>query len=111
MLEVQAQDYVTTARGKGASERRIVVQHVLRNALLPIITVLGLSIPAIFAGAVITEQIFQWPGIGMLTIQAVTARDYPVLMGITFFTAILVFVGNLVADVLYSIADPRIVYK
>jgi peptide/nickel transport system permease protein len=111
MLEVIAQDYVMTARGKGVSERTIVIRHVLRNALLPVITVLGLSIPLVFAGAVITEQIFQWPGIGMLTIQAVTARDYPVLMGISFFTAILVFLGNLLADITYSLADPRIVYK
>ena len=111
MLEVIGQDYVMTARGKGVTERGIVIQHVLRNALLPVITILGLSIPTVFAGAVITEQIFQWPGIGMLTIQAVTARDYPILMGISFFTAILVFAGNLLADICYSFADPRIVYK
>jgi peptide/nickel transport system permease protein len=111
MLEVIAQDYITTARGKGLRERTIVVRHALRNALLPVITILGLSLATIFGGAVITEQIFQWPGIGMLTIQSVTARDYPVLMGLTFFTAILVFVGNLLADIAYSFADPRIAYK
>lgn len=111
MLEVIAQDYMTTARGKGLSERRIIMRHALRNALLPIITILGLSLPQIFGGAVITEQIFQWPGIGLLTIQSVTARDYPVLMGLSFFTAILVFIGNLLADICYSFADPRIVYK
>ena len=111
MLEVIAQDYITTARGKGLREGTIVIRHALRNALLPVITILGLSLATIFGGAVITEQIFQWPGIGMLTIQSVTARDYPVLMGLTFFTAILVFVGNLLADIAYSFADPRIVYK
>ena len=111
MLEVIAQDYITTARGKGLLERQVLLRHALRNALLPVITILGLSLPSIFGGAVITEQIFQWPGIGMLTIQAVTARDYPVLMGLSFFTAIMVFLGNLLADVCYSVADPRIVYK
>jgi len=111
MLEVIVQDYITTARGKGLTERRIVLRHALRNALLPVITILGLSLPSVFGGAVITEQIFQWPGIGMLTIQAITARDYPVLMGLTFFTAILVLAGNLLADVSYSVADPRIVYQ
>lgn len=111
MLEVISRDYITTARGKGLTERRIILRHALRNALLPVITILGLSLPLVFGGAVITEQIFQWPGIGMLTIQSVTARDYPVLMGLNFFTAILVFVGNLLADICYSFADPRIVYK
>lgn len=111
MLEVIAQDYITTARGKGLAQRWIILRHALRNALLPIITILGLSLPAIFGGAVITEQIFQWPGIGMLTIQSVTSRDYPVLMGLTFFTALLVFVGNLLADICYSFADPRITYE
>lgn len=111
MLEVIAQDYVTTAKGKGLAPQAVILRHALRNALLPIITILGLSLPLIFGGAVITEQIFQWPGIGMLTIQSVTARDYPVLMGLTLFTAVLVFLGNLLADIFYSIADPRIVYK
>jgi peptide/nickel transport system permease protein len=111
MLEVIAQDYITTARGKGLGESSIIIGHALRNALLPVITILGLSLATIFGGAVITEQIFQWPGIGMLTIQSVTARDYPVLMGLTFFTAILVFLGNLLADIAYSFADPRIVFK
>jgi peptide/nickel transport system permease protein len=111
MLEVIAQDYITTARGKGLGESSIIIGHALRNALLPVITILGLSLATIFGGAVITEQIFQWPGIGMLTIQSVTSRDYPVLMGLTFFTAILVFLGNLLADIAYSFADPRIVFK
>jgi peptide/nickel transport system permease protein len=111
MLEVIAQDYITTARGKGLTGRQVVLRHALRNALLPVITILGLSLPGIFGGAVITEQIFQWPGIGMLSIHAVTARDYPVLMGLNLFAAILVFVGNLLADIGYAIADPRITYK
>jgi peptide/nickel transport system permease protein len=111
MLEVIGQDYVTTARGKGLAERHVILRHALRNALLPVITILGLSLPGVFGGAVITEQIFQWPGIGMLSIHAVTARDYPVLMGLSLFSAILVFIGNLLADIGYAIADPRITYK
>lgn len=111
MLEVIAQDYITTAQGKGLTGRQVVLRHALRNALLPVITILGLSLPGVFGGAMITEQIFQWPGIGMLSIHAVTARDYPVLMGLNLFSAILVFVGNLLADIGYAIADPRITYK
>jgi peptide/nickel transport system permease protein len=111
MLAVIGQDYVTAARAKGLTEKRVLLRHALRNALLPVITILGLSVPWLFSGAVITEQIFQWPGIGMLTIQAVTARDYPVLMGVNLFIAILVFIGSLLADICYSFADPRIVYK
>jgi len=111
MLDVIRQDYVRAARAKGLTERRVLLKHALQNALLPVITILGLNVPRLFAGAVITEQIFQWPGIGMLTIQAVASRDYPVLMGVNFFTAILVFVGSLLADICYSFADPRIVYR
>ena len=108
MLEVIRQDYITTARGKGLRERGVVYGHALRNALLPIITLLGLSIPRLFGGAVIVEQVLQWPGIGTLTIQAVLARDYPLLMGINFIAATLVLLGNLLADIGYALADPRI---
>ena len=111
MREVMSQDYITAARARGLSEWRVLAGHALRNALLPVITILGLQVPVLFSGAVITEQIFQWPGIGMLTIQAIASRDYPVLMGLCFFTAILVFAGNLLADLCYSFADPRIVHK
>ncbi len=111
MLEVLGQDYVRTARAKGLAERIVVRRHALRNALIPIVTLAGLQIPALLAGAVITEQIFEWPGMGRLTIEAINQRDYPVLMGITLITALLVALGNLFADVAYSVIDPRIRYE
>ncbi|HET8678577.1 MAG TPA: ABC transporter permease [bacterium] len=110
LLEVMGQDYVRTARAKGLGERIVVRRHALRNALIPVITLAGLQIPALLAGAVITEQIFEWPGMGRLTIEAINQRDYPVLMGITLITAILVAAGNLLADLAYSAIDPRIRY-
>jgi peptide/nickel transport system permease protein len=110
LLEVLGQDYVRTARAKGLGERIVVRHHALRNALIPVITLAGLQIPALLAGAVITEQVFQWPGMGRLTIEAINQRDYPVLMGITLATAVLVAVGNLMADIAYSAVDPRIRY-
>lgn len=110
LLEVMGQDYVRTARAKGLGERIVVRRHALRNALIPVITLAGLQIPALLAGAVITEQIFEWPGMGRLTIEAINQRDYPVLMGITLITSILVAAGNLLADLAYSAIDPRIRY-
>jgi peptide/nickel transport system permease protein len=110
MLEVIRQDYVRTARAKGLSERVVIYKHTLRNALIPVITILGLSLPAIFSGAILTETVFVWPGMGLLNIEAVTARDYPLLMGINLFLAILVLLGNLLADLLYAVVDPRIRY-
>lgn len=111
MLDVLGQDYVRTARAKGLPEPRVLSRHALRNALLPIITLAGLQIPALLAGAVITEQIFEWPGMGRLTIEAINQRDYPVLMGITLITALLVSFGNLLADVAYALVDPRVRYE
>ncbi len=111
LLEVLGQDYVRTARAKGLAERTVRRRHALRNALIPVVTLAGLQIPALLAGAVITEQVFEWPGMGRLTIEAINQRDYPVLMGITLITAVLVAVGNLLADVAYSIVDPRIRYE
>ncbi len=111
VLEVLGQDYVRTARAKGVSEPVVQRRHALRNALIPVVTLAGLQIPALLAGAVITEQVFEWPGMGRLTIEAINQRDYPVLMGITLITAILVAVGNLLADVTYSLVDPRIRYE
>ncbi|MGQ0570085.1 MAG: ABC transporter permease [Armatimonadota bacterium] len=111
MLEVLGQDYVRTARAKGLIETIVLRRHALRNALIPVITLAGLQIPALLAGAVITEQIFEWPGMGRLTIEAINQRDYPVLMGITLITALLVTIGNLLADITYSIVDPRIHYE
>ncbi|MGH2398753.1 MAG: ABC transporter permease [bacterium] len=111
MLEVMGQDYVRTARAKGLAEVLVMRRHALRNALIPVITLAGLQIPALLAGAVITEQVFEWPGMGRLTIEAINQRDYPVLMGITIIAAVLVAIGNLLADMAYAVADPRIHYE
>lgn len=111
MLEVLRQDYVRTARAKGLGERVVIYKHALRNALIPVITLLGLSLPALFAGAIIIETIFTWPGMGRLSFEAVNNRDYPVLMVVNIFFAFLVITGNLIADVLYAVVDPRIRYS
>lgn len=111
MLEVLGQEFVRTARAKGLAELVVLRRHALRNALIPVITLAGLQIPILLAGAVITEQVFQWPGMGRLIIEAINQRDYPVLMGITLISAGLVAVGNLLADVAYSLVDPRIRYE
>jgi peptide/nickel transport system permease protein len=108
MLEVLLQDYVTTARAKGLRERVVLLGHAFRNALIPLITVIGLSLPELLSGAVITETIFQWPGMGMLAVRAVSARDYPLILGTILVTATMVLVSNLLADLLYGAADPRI---
>ena len=108
MLEVIRQDYVMTARAKGLSERDVIYKHALRNALLPAITILGLSIPGLIGGSVIFETIFAIPGMGQLFYMSVMARDYPTIMGILLIGAILTLVGNLIADVSYAVADPRI---
>lgn len=108
MLEVIRQDYITTARAKGLSERVVIYKHALRNALLPVITILGLSIPGLIGGSVIFETIFAIPGMGQLFYMAVMSRDYPVVMGILVIGTILTLVGNLIADVSYAVADPRI---
>jgi peptide/nickel transport system permease protein len=108
MLEVIRQDYILTARSKGISERAVIYRHALRNALLPVITILGLSIPSLIGGSVIFETIFAIPGMGQLFYMAVMARDYPVVMGILFIGAVLTLLGNLIADVSYAVADPRI---
>jgi peptide/nickel transport system permease protein len=110
MLDVMRSEYVITARAKGLKERVVVVRHIFRNALLPIVTIVAAELPFLLAGAIITEQIFQWPGIGMLTVKRTSERDYPVLMGITVFTAIIILFSNLLADILYAAIDPRIRY-
>lgn len=110
VLEVIHADYIRTARAKGLAQPAVVYRHALRNALLPVITLLGLQIPLLFSGAIITEQVFGWPGMGQLTVSAINERDYPVIMGITLISAVMVVVGNLVADLLYAVADPRISY-
>lgn len=108
MLEVIRQDYIMTARAKGLSERDVIYKHALRNALLPAITIMGLSIPGLIGGSVIFETIFAIPGMGQLFYMSVMARDYPTVMGILLIGAILTLVGNLIADVSYAVADPRI---
>lgn len=110
MLEVINQDYIRTARAKGFRERTVVYKHGLRNGLIPIITIFGLMLPTFIGGSVVVETLFSWPGIGKLFIDATFERDYPVIMAITMFAAVLTVIGNLVADILYAIMDPRIEY-
>jgi peptide/nickel transport system permease protein len=108
MLEVVRQDYIITARAKGLPERRVIFKHALRNALLPVITILGLSVPGLIGGSVIFESIFAIPGMGQLFYSAVMARDYPLVMGSLVIGAVLTLLGNLLADICYALVDPRI---
>ena len=110
MLETISQDYVRTARAKGLREQSVVILHAMRNALIPVITVLALQVPEIFGGAIITEQIFRIPGIGRALIDGIYSKDVPVVMAITFGIAVLVVVFNVIADILYAVLDPRIRY-
>jgi peptide/nickel transport system permease protein len=110
MMEALTEDYIRTARAKGASPSRVLYRHALRNALIPIITLLGLTLPAIVGGAIITETVFNYPGMGLLTTNAATQNDVPLLIGTTFVAAIATVVGNLIADLLYAVADPRVRY-
>jgi peptide/nickel transport system permease protein len=111
MLEVLGQDYLRTARAKGLKDFIVNNKHALRNALIPIVTIIGLEIPLLIGGAVVTEQIFQWPGLGQLTIQSIGSRDYPVLMALNFIAAFTVLFSNLLTDIMYSVVDPRIKYN
>ena len=111
MLEVIRQDYIRTARAKGLSERSVVFKHAMRNSLIPIVTLLGLQIPILFGGAVFTEYVFAWPGMGRTIIEAIGTRDYPLVMAGSFFFAAMVVVANLAADVLYAVVDPRIRFE
>lgn len=110
MLDVLNNDYITAARARGLSERTVLFRHAVKNALLPIITIIGLSIPGLIGGSVIFESIFSIPGMGQLFYQSVMMRDYPVVMGILVIGAILTLAGNLIADILYAVVDPRIRY-
>ncbi|KPB05036.1 ABC transporter permease [Bacillus sp. CHD6a] len=110
MLEVLKQDYMRTARAKGLKENKVTYKHGLRNGLIPVITIFGLMLPGFIGGSVIVERIFAWPGIGMLFIDSAFQRDYPVIMALTVISAVFVVIGNLVADILYAIFDPRIEY-
>ena len=109
-IDALAQDYIQVVRAKGLPERMVLLRHVLRNSMLPIITVLGLSAPGIVAGAVIAEEVFNYPGMGLLFFQAATSHDYPILLASTLVVGVATVVGNLVADILYSLLDPRIRY-
>ena len=108
MLEVIRQDYITTARAKGLGEKAVIYSHALRNALMPVITLLGLSVPGLIGGSVIFESIFAIPGMGKLFYDAVMARDYPLVMGGLVIGAVLTLVGNLLADMGYGLVDPRV---
>ncbi len=110
MLEVMRQDYIRTARAKGLSSRSVITKHALRNALIPIVTLLGLTIPSLLAGAIITETIFTWPGLGYLGYMGVVDRDYPVVLAFVMIGGAMVILGNLIADILYAVVDPRIKY-
>jgi peptide/nickel transport system permease protein len=109
-LETLAMDYLNTARAKGLPERLVLLRHALRNSLLPVITILGLSLPGIVAGAVIAEEVFNYPGMGLLFYNAATSHDFPVMLGCTLIVGVATVAGNLLADVAYAILDPRIRY-
>ena len=111
MLDVLKQEYLRTARAKGLHEFIVTNKHALRNALIPLITVIGMEIPLLFGGAIVTEQIFQWPGIGQLTLQSILSRDYATLMGLNLVAAFVVLMANFLTDIAYSVADPRIKYN
>lgn len=108
MLEVTNEEYIRTARSKGLSEKTVIYRHALRNALIPVVTLLALRLPWLVGGAVITETVFSWPGMGRLLVDAVTQRDYPVVQGVVLILAVLVLLSNLAADVMYAYLDPRI---
>ncbi len=111
MLEVLSQDYMRTARAKGLSSRVVVTRHALRNALLPVVTIIGVNVANLLGGAVFMETIFSWPGMGQLFLDGVESRDYPLIMGMTLILAITILLANLLTDVAYGIIDPRIRYR
>jgi peptide/nickel transport system permease protein len=106
--EVIRQDYIRTARAKGAGPYRVLIIHAFRNTLIPLVTLLGLSLPALVGGSVIIEQIFTWPGMGRLFFESIRERDYPTIMGLTFMFSLLTLLGQLLADILYGFVDPRV---
>ncbi|EJL21053.1 ABC transporter permease [Brevibacillus sp. BC25] len=108
MLEVLEQDYIRTARAKGMKERRVIFRHALRNALIPVVTIIGLDLPTLVAGAALTESVFNWPGMGRLFVEMAVAREYSVLMSITLLISLMVIIGNLLADLIYALVDPRV---
>ena len=110
VLEILEMDYLRTARAKGIGRFRVINKHALRNALLPIVTVIGMQIPTLFGGAVIVEQVFSWPGLGLITMSAILGRDYPVIMGVCLLSAVVVLLANLLTDIVYALVDPTIKY-
>jgi len=111
MLEIQSQDYIITARGKGLPRRTILYRHALPNALMPVITVLGVNVGFMFAGSVLVETVFAWPGMGRLMFNSLVARDYPCVLGLLVFVCTMVVLANLLTDILYALIDPRVAYK
>ncbi len=110
MIDSLAQDYIRTAKAKGVSQRAILLRHALRNSLIPMATLVGLSVPGVLSGAVITESVFNYPGVGLLFVQAAQSDDFPILLGLTLVAAVGVILGNLLADIAYAVLDPRIRY-
>ncbi|MCI0360311.1 MAG: ABC transporter permease [Planctomycetaceae bacterium] len=111
MEEAIRQDYIRTARAKGAGPIRVLVEHAFRNTLIPLVTLMGLTLPGILSGSIILEQIFSWPGMGSLFFEAITFRDYPVIMGLVMMFTVLTLLGQLLADVMYAMVDPRVTYS
>jgi peptide/nickel transport system permease protein len=111
MQEVIRQDYIRTARAKGVPPWRVIWHHAFRNTLIPLVTLIGLTLPALLSGAVILEQIFSWPGIGQLFFESIGKRDYETIMALTLMFSVLTLVGQLLADVLYAVVDPRVSYS
>lgn len=108
VLEILGKDYLRTARAKGIGRRKVTVRHALRNALVTVVTIFGMQLPMLLGGAVIVEQVFSWPGLGLMTMSAINARDYPVIMGVCLLSAVVVLLGNLLTDILYAVVDPTI---
>lgn len=108
LLDVVNLDYIRTARAKGATEHAVLMRHALRNAILPVITLMGLSLPVLLGGAVFVERVYSWPGMGMTAVTALSTRDYPLVLGCALLAAVMVSLGSLIADVLYALADPRL---
>ena len=104
-------DFMLLVKAKGVRKKNLIVKHAMRNALIPVITIIGMSIPSLVGGAVVTEQVFGWPGVGSLMVTAIEARDYPVIMGVTVMIAVAVLLANILTDLAYGLVDPRISYK
>ncbi|WP_442483865.1 ABC transporter permease [Aeoliella sp. SH292] len=111
MQEVIRQDYIRTAKAKGLGERSILVKHAFRNTLIPLVTLIGLTLPSLLSGAILLEMIFSWPGMGTLFFESLSERDYPTIMGLTLMFSVLTLAGQLLADILYAVVDPRVTYK